>query len=134
MCIRDRLGIANRRVLFGFFFLLALVPRLWVLQIALHRDRPVYRYQDPSGYLEAGESLSLGKGYRGREGRPLFWWPPGYPLFLAATFLTGIASPAHPGGALFFQILLASMVVGMSSLIALELGGPSSAWLAGSLM
>jgi hypothetical protein len=129
-----KLGIANRRVLFGFFFLLALVPRLWVLQIALHRDRPVYRYQDSSGYLEAGESLSLGKGYRGREGRPLFWWPPGYPLFLAATFLTGIASPAHPGGALFFQILLASMVVGMSSLIALELGGPSSAWLAGSLM
>lgn len=57
-----KLGIANRRVLFGFFFLLALVPRLWVLQIALHQDRPVYRYQDSSGYLEAGESLSLGKG------------------------------------------------------------------------
>ncbi|HEV8376204.1 MAG TPA: hypothetical protein VGR38_08275 [Candidatus Polarisedimenticolia bacterium] len=120
--------------LFVFFFLLALLPRLWVLHIALHHETPVYRHQDSGGYLEAGESLARGRGYRGSEGTPLFWWPPGYPGFLALTFRAGVASPTHPGGSLLAQALLASMVVGMTALLALKLGGPSAAWLAGALM
>jgi len=82
----------------------------------------------PAQYLIQGE------GFQGGGGWPAFWWPPGYSGFLAVLFATGIASPEHLAGALVAQVLLASLVAGMVSLLALELGGVPAALLAGSLM
>ncbi len=117
-----------------FFSLLALLPRLLVFNIAIHRERPVYRYQDSLGYIIPAQSLAEGKGFQGGGGWPAFWWPPGYSGFLSLTFAAGIASPEHLAGALVVQDLLASMVAGMVSLLALDLGGVPAAVLAGSLM
>jgi 4-amino-4-deoxy-L-arabinose transferase-like glycosyltransferase len=46
----------------------------------------------------------------------------------------GIASPGQLAGALIVQVLLASLVVGMVSLLAQRLGGTPAALLAGALM
>src|SRR6266446_4749581 len=81
------------RDLFMFFSLLALLPRLLVFNIAIHRERPVYRYQDSLGYIIPAQSLAEGKGFQGGGGWPAFWWPPGYSGFLSLTFAAGIASP-----------------------------------------
>jgi 4-amino-4-deoxy-L-arabinose transferase-like glycosyltransferase len=122
------------RDLFLLFSMLALLPRLLVFDIAIHRERPVYKYQDSLGYIIPAQSLAEGKGFQGGGGWPAFWWPPGYSGFLALIFATGIASPEHLAGALVVQILLASMVAGVVSLLALDLGGVPAALLAGSLM
>ncbi len=127
-------GRSRGRNLFMLFFLLALFPRLLVFNIAIHRERPVYKYQDSLGYIMPAQNLIEGNGFSGGGGWPAFWWPPGYSGFLAVLFATGIASPEHLAGALLVQVLLASLVAGMVSLLALELGGVPAALLAGSLM
>jgi 4-amino-4-deoxy-L-arabinose transferase-like glycosyltransferase len=121
------------RHLFVAFFLIGLVPRLLVFNIALHRERPVYTWQDSPGYIMMADHLADGNGFRD-EGGPLYHWPPGYPGFLALLFATGIASADQLAGALIAQVLLASLVVGMVSLLALRLGGRPAALLAGTLM
>lgn len=127
-------GPVRGRNLFILFFLLGLLPRLLVLNIALQRDRPVYHSQDSWGYIIPAESLIERTGFQGKEGKPSFWWPPGYSGFLALTFATGIASPDQLAGALLVQVVLASLVAGMVSLLALDLGGKAAALLAGGLM
>ena len=127
------LGSLRGRHLFMAFFLIGLVPRLLVLNIALHRERPVYTWQDSYGYIMMAHNLADGTGFQD-EGHPQYHWPPGYPGFLALIFAIGIASPVHLAGALIAQVLLASLVVGMVSLLALRLGGTPVALLSGTLM
>jgi 4-amino-4-deoxy-L-arabinose transferase-like glycosyltransferase len=114
--------------------LLALFARLCVLQIALHRDTPVYRYQDSLGYLAVAESLREGKGYVDSQGRQAFWWPPGYSGFIAAVFAAGLASPESLEGVLLIQVVLSTLTVGAVFLLALYLEGLAAAVVAGSLM
>ena len=129
----DRLAASGGWRLLLLFFLLALLPRLLVLDIALHRERPVWRYQDSLGYLMPAQSLVEGKGFQG-GGFPVYWWPPGYSGFLALLFGTGIASPEDVAGVLVVQALLGSIVAGLISLLTLELGGVAAALMAGGLM
>ena len=127
------LGSLRGRHLFVAFFLIGLVPRLLVFNIAIHRERPVYTWQDSPGYLALAQNLAEGNGFQ-QEGTPQYHWPPGYPGFLALLFVIGITSPGQLAGALFVQVLLASLVVGMVSLLAQRLGGTPAALLAGTLM
>jgi 4-amino-4-deoxy-L-arabinose transferase-like glycosyltransferase len=114
--------------------LLALLARLFVLQIVLHREAPVYRYQDSLGYLSTAESLLGGKGYVDSQGRAAFWWPPGYPGFIATVFAAGLASPESLEGILVIQAILSTLTVGAVFLLALYLEGFAAAVVAGSLM
>lgn len=130
------IGVLNAlrgRHLFIAFSLIGLVPRLLVFNIAIHRERPVYSWQDSPGYIMMAHHLAAGDGFQDAGG-PLFHWPPGYPGFLALMFATGIASPDRLAGALIAQVLLASLVAGIVSLLALRLGGTPAVLLAGTLM
>jgi hypothetical protein len=74
----------------------ALVPRLlWLLAVS-HRLPEA----DEIAYIGHAQRLSAGRGYVTVEGRPTDFWPPGYPLALAAVFR---ASGGSTGAGLALQ-------------------------------
>jgi hypothetical protein len=113
---------------------LALLVRVLVFAVNVHRDAPVILQQDSWGYIEPGDSLSRGRGYTDMEGRVLSRWPPGYACFLGLIFATGLASPSSLGGAVAAQIVLSALVGGAAFLVAGWLGGARPAIAAGILM
>src|SRR5206468_4744539 len=62
------LNALRGRHLFVAFFLIGLVPRLLVFNIALHRERPVYTWQDSPGYIMMAHHLADGNGFRDEGG------------------------------------------------------------------
>ena len=69
----------------GFTVLLAALSGLGVaLVMAREITRGVVLYPDSLQYIAAARNLLAGEGLSGMSGWPLTWWPPLYPLLLAA--------------------------------------------------
>jgi len=60
---------------------------------------------DSRNYLQGAESIRIGDGYQYRDGTPIHYFLPGYPIFIA--LITGIVGSLYL--VIFVQVLLASL-------------------------
>jgi 4-amino-4-deoxy-L-arabinose transferase-like glycosyltransferase len=84
MAIRDRLrGLSERQWLL-LLLVMAMATRLgWA--VLMSERQP---YADEMAYIGHATSLAQGEGYVNERGQSVAFWPPGYPLALAAVYRT----------------------------------------------
>ncbi|HET8946553.1 MAG TPA: hypothetical protein VFQ07_06190 [Candidatus Polarisedimenticolia bacterium] len=112
----------------------ALLVRLAVLGTNFSHAQPVITMQDSDSYLQGGASLAAHGAIVGADGKPAWGRPPGYPVFLALTFLTGLATPDRPAGVLALQGLVSALAVALAARAASVLGGRAAGLLAGAIL
>ncbi|HKQ97069.1 MAG TPA: hypothetical protein VJV75_04265 [Candidatus Polarisedimenticolia bacterium] len=114
----------------------AFLVRLAVLWATLAHPEPqkLTTVPDSDSYIECGGSLAEHGAIVDADGKPAWGRTPGYPAFLALTFLTGLASPDRLAGALVVQALIASMTVALAARMASLFGGIRIGLIVGALL
>jgi len=112
----------------------ALLVRLAVLATNFSHPQELVTVPDSGSYLKCGASLAAHGGIVGDDGRPAWGRPPGYPAFLALTFVTGLAAPDRLAGALVLQAIVSALAVALAARAASVLGGRSAGLLAGAIL
>ncbi|HEV8198541.1 MAG TPA: hypothetical protein VGS03_00810 [Candidatus Polarisedimenticolia bacterium] len=112
----------------------ALLVRLAVLATNFSHAQPLITMPDSGSYLKCGASLAAHGGIVGDDGRPAWGRPPGYPGFLALTFVTGLAAPDRLAGALALQAIVSALAVALAARAASVLGGRAAGLLAGAIL
>jgi 4-amino-4-deoxy-L-arabinose transferase-like glycosyltransferase len=112
----------------------ALLVRLAVLAINYSHPQALITVSDSGSYLKCGASLAAHGGIVGDDGRPAWGRPPGYPAFLALTFVTGLAAPDRLAGALALQAIVSALAVALAARAASVLGGRAAGLLAGAIL
>lgn len=122
------------RLSFIAIVLIAASVRLLVLFVNARHESPILMLGDSRRYVTFAETLRTGGGFLDARGDPTWATSPGYPLFLATIFATGLATADHPQGAIYVQLAIGSLIVGLSALAGSWLSGGAAATLVGILL
>ena len=113
---------------------IAFLVRLAVFWVNLSHAQPVTIAPDSESYIQTGESLAFRGGIVGDDGQPVLGRPPGYPAFLAFTFLTGLSTPDRLTGALVLQLMVSALIVALAGRMASVFGGRRFGLLTGAML
>ena len=102
---------------------IVLLTRLIVFGVNVRRDNPRFFVPDSFSYIQTAQSLYEHVGILDNAGRPDWGRVPAYPVLLALTYATKIASPQRSQGAVFVQCILGALVVLIAARLSRALPG-----------